>query len=130
MVNVKKLNTYKTISLVTLPWIRLNWSSRLSIALEMVKLFEYLALQTTIFYVNHQRTKKINGAEFFQIQAACNAKIPYLVTHPNELHPKSNLCICRPSMTTFFSGMQIFFGKFFITKKLIEFNEINATAKS
>lgn len=67
MVNVKKLNTYKTISLVTFPWIRLIWNGRLSIALEMMKFFEYLALQTTVFYVNHQRTKKINGAEFFQI---------------------------------------------------------------
>lgn len=125
MVNGKQLNTYQTISLVTLPWMRLIQSWRPSTTLEMVKFFEYLALQTITFQCKLAKKKEIDGAEFFQIQAACNAKIPFLVTRPNERHPKSNLCICRSFLGKklmnkfhdyFFSGMQIFFGKFCITK--------------
>lgn len=44
---VKKLNTDKPISLVTLPWIRLIWIYRPSTALEIVKFFENPTLDKT-----------------------------------------------------------------------------------
>lgn len=138
MADVKNLNIYKTISLVTLPWIRLIWSGKPSTAIETVKFSQYLALQTTVF----QRISK----EQRQSMGLSSSKFrqPAMQRYPPEWHIQMNSIqnhiFASVDLSWIKKLMNRFHDYFFrhanllwqvlYNKNLIEFNEIDATAKS